>query len=40
MSVTHSEFVFVDLRIQHEMRVIYIVICILSGFTEFFHIIS
>jgi hypothetical protein len=40
MNITYSECVFVDLGIQHEMRMIHIVICILSGSTEFFHIIS
>ena len=37
---TYSEFVFVDLGTQGEIRMRYIVICGLSGPTMFLHIIS
>ena len=42
MSITYSEDVFVALAlgIQHAMRKRHIVICGLSGSTEFFHTIS
>ena len=36
MSITYSEFVFVALCTQHEMRMFHIVICDLSGSTIFF----
>ena len=40
MSITYSEFVFVDLGTQHAMSMHHIVICGLFGYTIFFHIIS
>jgi len=32
--------VFVDLSIQHALRMRYIVICVMSGSTKFFNIMS
>ena len=40
ISITYSECVFVALGIQHAKCMRHIVICGLSGFTVFFHIIS
>jgi len=37
--ITYSECVFVAIIIQHTMRMRHIVICSMSGSTEFFHII-
>ena len=39
ISITHSECVFVDLGIQHAMRMRHIVICGQTGPATFFHII-
>jgi len=39
-NITYSECVCVALGIQHAMRVPRIVICSLTGSTEFFHILS
>jgi hypothetical protein len=36
-SITHSDYVFVDLGIQHGKRMCHAVICGLSGYTIFFH---
>jgi hypothetical protein len=38
--ITYSEYVFVDLGIQHEIHICYIVTCGLPGSTRFLHIIS
>jgi len=38
--VTYSEYVFVTLVIQHEMRMLHIVICGLFDSTKFFPIMS
>jgi hypothetical protein len=38
--ITHSECMFVDVGIQHPMRMLHIVICGLPDPTIFFHIIS
>jgi hypothetical protein len=40
ISITYTECVFVALGIQHEMGMSHIVICGLTGFTVFVHIIS
>ena len=40
IGITYCECVFVALGIQHAMGMRYIVICGLSGYTIFFHIIS
>jgi len=40
ISITYSEYVFVDLGIQHAMRMRHTVICGLPGSTIFFYIIS
>ena len=40
VSITYSEFVSVDLLIQHAMRMLRIVIYSLPRSTSFFHIIS
>jgi len=40
IDITHSDSLFVDLRIQHAMRVRRVVICGLSGSTDIFHITS
>jgi hypothetical protein len=39
-SITDSDGVFVSLVIQHAMHMLHIVICGLSGFTIFFHVMS
>ena len=39
-AITNSECVFVDLGIQHAVRMLYIVVCGLSGSTIYYHIIS
>ena len=39
MSITYSQFVFVDLGIQREMRMRYVVICDMIGSAIFFHVI-
>jgi hypothetical protein len=40
IGVTYSEYVFVDLVIQHAKHMCHIVICGLSGSTIFFHVTS
>jgi len=40
MIITYSVSVFVALGTQRKMRTRHIVICGLSGYTTFFHIIS
>jgi len=40
ISITYSECVFLALGIQHAMHMHHIVICGLSGYATFFHIIS
>jgi hypothetical protein len=42
ISITYSEYVFVDLGIQHKMRMLHIVMCGLPASTSkiFFHLIS
>ena len=40
ISITYTESVFVALGIQHEMGMSHIVICGLSGFTVFVHLIT
>jgi len=37
ISITYSEFVFVDLGIQHALRMRRVVVCGLSCSTVFFH---
>jgi hypothetical protein len=39
ISVAHSEFVAIDLGTEHAMRMRDIVICGVSGYTIFLHII-
>jgi len=40
IGITHYDFVFVALGIQHAMRMRHIVICGLLGSPKYFHIIS
>jgi hypothetical protein len=40
ISITYYECVFVALGIQHAMRMHHILICDMSGYAIFFHIIS
>jgi len=39
ISIKYSEYVFVALVVRHAKRTRHIVICDLSGYTTFFHII-
>jgi len=38
--ITYTQYVFVDLGIQHAARMRYILICVLQGSAIFFHMIS
>jgi hypothetical protein len=40
IKIAYSDYAFVALVILHEMRLCHIVICDLSDYTIFFHIIS